>query len=287
MMLRTEHNPSLSYGWVDEMSGDATPIHPAVAHIARDMLSKSDRERNSIVSSTISYVEPFDDPILAANVSESDFSLLDLMNYDRPVSLYLTTPVADLERVQAIHRLLFTLAGVRNTEHLDFEDGLPKAKYKHKLLEVFDECAHLGYTPVIQKQFSLASGFGIQGMFVFQDFSQLFDLYGRNESITSNCDVKITFAPNNLQTSDYISRLLGNETREKEDFTKGIFLNKQNNKHSFARALLTPDECSRLPKDKSIVIRNGFSPILGDKVPYYQVRELLERTKIAPAKSDS
>lgn len=286
MMLRTEHDPSLSCKWTDEMTGKATATHPAVAHIARDMLSKSDRERNSIVSSTISYVEPFDDPILAGNVSESDFGLLDLMNHDKPVSLYLTTPVADLERVQAIHRLLFTLAGVRNTEHLDFENGLPKAKYKHRLLEVFDECAHLGYSPVIQKQFSLASGFGIQGMFVFQDFSQLFDLYGQNESITSNCDIKITFAPNNLQTADYISRLLGNETRVREESKKGLFGQKQGNKHLFARALLTPDECSRLPKDKSIVIRNGFPPIMGDKVPYYLIKELVAQTRIAPAVSE-
>lgn len=288
MMLRAEHDAQFSYGWKDEETGNPSVTHPAVAHIARDMLSKSDRERNSIVSSTISYVEPFDDPILASNILTSDFSLLDLMNHDKPVSLYLTTPVADLERVQAIHRLLFTLAGVRNTEHLEFNNGLPAPKYKHRLLEVFDECAHLGYSPEIQKQFSLASGFGIQGMFVFQDFSQLFDLYGRNESITSNCDVKVTFAPNNLQTSEHISRILGNETREQSDSVGGIFSKRQNKqKYSFARALLTPDECARLSQDKSIIIKNGHPPILGDKVPYYLIRDLAVRTKISPPKSET
>lgn len=123
-------------------------------------------------------------------------------------------------------------------------------------------------------------------MFVFQDFSQLFDLYGRNESITSNCDVKITFAPNNLQTSDYISRLLGNETIEDDNSAKGLFPKKQNFHHCVARALLTPDECSRLPKNKSIILRNGFAPIMGDKVPYYLVNELVERTRITPAMSE-
>lgn len=288
MMLRAEHDPQFSCGWVDEDTGKPSATHPAVAHIARDMLSKSDRERNSIVSSTISYVEPFDDPILAANISTSDFSLLDLMNHDNAVSLYLTTPVADLERVQSIHRLLFTLSGVRNTEHLEFNNGLPTPKYKHRLLEVFDECAHLGYSPEIQKQFSLASGFGIQGMFVFQDFSQLFDLYGRNESITSNCDVKVAFAPNNLQTSDHISKILGNETREQTDSAGGLFSKKQSKqKYFFARALLTPDECARLAHNKSIIFKNGHPPVLGDKVPYYLIRELAVRTNIPPPKSDT
>ena len=43
------------------------------------MLSKSERERSAIVSSAVSYLEPFDDPIMAANVSGHDFSLLDLI----------------------------------------------------------------------------------------------------------------------------------------------------------------------------------------------------------------
>ncbi len=287
-MLRASHDPELRCKWVDSEANKPTVTHPAVAHIARDMLSKSEKERSSIVSSAISYLEPFDDPIMAENVSGSDFCLTDLMNHEQPVSLYLTTPVADLERVQPLHRLFFTLAGTRNTEHLSFENGKPLPAYKHPLLQIFDECAHLGYTPTIQKHFSLASGYGIYGLFVFQDFSQLFELYGRNESITSNCDVKIAFAPNNLETASYLSKLLGNETREKKAGFFDDFLNKKGAKpkQSLGRPLLTPDECFRLPREKSIILRNGFPPILGEKLPYFKIPELLERTKVPPPPSD-
>jgi len=287
IMLKTQHDPTFKFGWMDPETNKPIAVHPAVAHVARDMLSKADRERSSIVSSAVSYLEPFDDPIMAQNVSESDFSLIDLMNNERPVSLYLTTPVADLERVRPLHRLFFTLAGTRNTEHLDFCDGKPSPTYKHPLLEVFDECAHLGYTPVIQKHFSLASGFGIYGLFVFQDLSQLFELYGRNESITSNCDVKVAFAPNNLETANYLSKLLGTETRRKEGGEKALLGPRSaKGQQSVARALLTPDECSRLPRDKSVVLKNGYPPILGDKIPYYQIPELLSRSRIPPPASD-
>jgi len=286
LMLRTKHDRNLKYGWKDVETGRPVMTHPAIAHVARDMLSKSNRERSAIVGSAVSYLEPFDDPIMAANVSESDFSLSDLMHHDQPVSLYLTASVADLQRVQSLHRLFFTLAGTRNMEHLVFKDGQLAPKYKHRLLEVFDECAHLGYSPVIEKQFSLASGYGIQGMFVFQDFSQLFALYGRNESITSNCDVKVTFAPNSLATADYLSRLLGVETREKGG--DGAFLGTKKPKasYSFGRPLLTSDECSRLPRDKGIILRNGFPPILADKVSYLKIPALFNRTKIKPPPSD-
>jgi len=285
LMLRARHDPELSLGWKDTETGRPTPTHPAIAHIARDMLSKAEREQTAIVSSAVSHLEPFDDPIMAANVSASDFQLTDLMQHERPVSLYLTTPVADLERVQSLHRLFFTLAGTRNTEHLEFRDGEPKAGYKHRLLQVFDECAHLGYSPVIQKQFSLASGYGIQGMFVFQDFSQLFDLYGRNESITSNCDVKVAFAPNNIETAEYLSRILGTETREK--ITNAVFPKaRRSEPKSHGRALLTPDECMRLDPQKSIVIKNGTRPILGHKVPYFEMPELLKRTKVVATSTD-
>jgi len=288
LMLKTQHDPKYGLGWVDPETKNPTATHPAVAHVARDMLSKADRERSSIVSSAVSYLEPFDDPIMAENVSESDFSILDLMNNERPVSLYLNTPVADLERVQPLHRLFFTLAGTLNTEHLDFCEGKPAPKYKHRLLEVFDECAHLGYTPVIQKHFSLASGFGIYGLFVFQDLSQLFELYGRNESITSNCDVKVAFAPNNLETANHLSKLLGTETRQKRGAQTKALLGPSGRaiNHSVARALLTPDECSRLPREKSVVLKNGYPPILGDKIPYFEIPELLARSKMAPPVSD-
>ena len=284
LMLHAKHDPTFRYGWKDPETGKPTATHPAVAHIARDMLSKSDKERAVIVSSAISYLEAFDDPIMAANVSESDFSLSDLMNHEKPVSLYLTTPVADLERVQTLHRLFFTLAGTRNTEHLDYRDGRPTPRCKHRLLEVFDECFHLGYTSVIPKHFSLAAGYGIYGLFVFQDLSQLFELYGRNESITSNCDVKVAFAPNNLETASHLSKLLGVETREKEVHEE--MGRKRAPKQTLGRPLLTPDECARLPRDKSIILRNGFPPILGDKLPYYKIPELRERSRIPPPPSD-
>ncbi|MCB0336106.1 MAG: type IV secretory system conjugative DNA transfer family protein, partial [Bdellovibrionales bacterium] len=286
-MLSSKHDPTGQFNWIDSETGKKTKTHPAVAHTARDMLNKSDREQSAIVSSAISYLEAFDDPIMAANISESDFCLSDLMQHEKPVSLYLTTPVADLERVQSLHRLFFTLAGTRNTEHLEFKEGQPAPKYKHRLLQVFDECAHLGYSPIIQKHFSLAGGYGIQGLFVFQDLSQLFDLYGRNESITSNCDIKVAFAPNNLDTANYFSRLLGTETRIKSD--DGKWPNKcraKAPKQSFGRPLLTPDECARLPQDKSIILKNGLAPILGYKVPYYEMPPILERSKIPAPKSD-
>ncbi len=287
-MLRASHDPELRCKWVDSDDNKPTATHPAVAHIARDMLSKSEKERSSIVSAAISYLEPFDDPIMAENVSESDFCLSDLMNHEQPVSLYLTTPVADLERVQPLHRLFFTLAGTRNTEQLSFQDGRPAPSYKHPLLQIFDECAHLGYSPTIQQHFSLASGYGIYGLFVFQDFSQLFELYGKNESITSNCDVKIAFAPNSLETANYLSKLLGTETREKKAGVFDDLFNKRGSKpkQSLGRLLLTPDECARLPRDKSIILRNGFPPILGEKIPYYKIPELLQRSKIPPPLSD-
>lgn len=288
MMLQTAHDPGLTHGWRDELTDEPTATHPVVAHIARDMLSKSDREGSAIVSTTISYLEPFDEPIMARNISTSDFSLNDLMHNEQPVSLYLTTPVADLERVKTLHRLFFTLSGLRNTETLDFVNGLPTPKYKHRLLEVFDECAHLGYSPEIQKQFSLASGYGIQGMFVFQDYSQIFALYGRSESITSNCDVKISFGPNSMETANPLSQHLGKQTVEKESVSNfnSFSLKQQVNKDFVGRDLLTPDECLRFSQKKSIIMKNGCPPILGDKVPYFRILRFNDATKIPAPPSD-
>lgn len=55
---------------------------------------------------------------------------------------------------------------------------------------------------------------------------------------------------------------------------------------AIGRPLLTPDECSRLPRSKSIIVRNGFSPSPGDKIQNYEIPALLERSRIAPLVSD-
>ena len=60
--------------------------HPAVAAAARDMMDRPEEEAGSVLSTAKSYLALYRDPVVARNVSRSDFRIKDLMHHDAPVS---------------------------------------------------------------------------------------------------------------------------------------------------------------------------------------------------------
>jgi type IV secretion system protein VirD4 len=77
---------------------DAPMVHPAVASIARELLNKSENERSGVVSTAMSLLALYRDPLIAANTAHSDWRIADLMSAERPVSLYLVVPPSDISR---------------------------------------------------------------------------------------------------------------------------------------------------------------------------------------------
>jgi type IV secretion system protein VirD4 len=110
-MLQTRHLP--------------TGPHPTVAGAARAMIDRSDRERASVKSTATSFLEIYRDPLIAANTSESDFRIADIMCGQAPVSLYFVVPQSDEERIRPVVRLMLNVIGRRLTEYLDHVDCGP------------------------------------------------------------------------------------------------------------------------------------------------------------------
>ncbi|HBZ69532.1 MAG TPA: conjugal transfer protein TraG, partial [Deltaproteobacteria bacterium] len=115
IMLRTEHDPGGSRGWTLYSTGEPTRTHPVVAGTARALLDKSENERSGVISTALRCLSLFHDEIVAENTSACDFQVLDLMQHERPVSLYLTVPPSDLSRTRPLLRLLVQQIGRRLT----------------------------------------------------------------------------------------------------------------------------------------------------------------------------
>ena len=50
------------------------------------------------------------------------------------------------------------------------------------------------------------AGCGLMAYLITQDIRQIVDAYGPNESIVSNCHVRIAFSPDQIETADLLSR---------------------------------------------------------------------------------
>lgn len=297
-MLGTEHDPAGERGWPEN-------VHPVVAASARDMLNKSENEMSGVLSTAMSFLTLYRDPVVSKNTAVSEFKVRDLMNAERPVSLYLVVPPSDKDRLKPLTRLIINQVVRTLTEKMEFKDGRSVASYKHRLLLLIDEFPSLGKLDIFEEALAFIAGYGMKAYLIIQDISQLWTAYGKDESIFSNCHVRVAYAPNKVETAELLSKMTGTATVVKEqtsysgDRLQPMLGNVSTSQQEVARALLTPDEVMRLPAAKKdakgnvteagdmLIFVAGHSPIYGKQILYFLDPTFSARAKLpAPAQSD-
>ncbi len=286
-MINTKHDPANKYEWKDT-TGEFTQTHPVVAACAKDMLNKSDNERSGVLSTAMSFLNIYRDPIVAKNTEKSEFKIKDLMDHEKPVSLYIISPPSDKDRLKPLFRLLINQLVRILTESMNFASGKGESPHKHRLLLMLDEFPSLGKLDIFAESLSFIAGYGLKAYLIAQDLTQLYAAYGKNEAIVSNCHVRVAFTPNKIETAELLSSMIGSTTitvynRSYSGNRLSPFLTHMvNSETDQKRPLLTPDEVMRLPADDALVFVAGHRPIYGKKIKYYEDGVFLERSKIPP-----
>ncbi|RQW86453.1 MAG: conjugal transfer protein TraG [Geobacter sp.] len=290
-MLTAKHDPELNNGWVD-LAGRKTATHPVVAAAARELMNKSDNERSGVLSTAMSFLGLYRDPIVSANTGVSEFKISDLMHHEDPVSLYLVVPPSDLSRTRPLMRMIINQVGRTLTESLEFKDGKPVAAYRHRLLLLLDEFPALGRLDFFESALAFVAGYGMKVLLVVQSLNQLKKSYGPNNSIMDNCHIRIVFTPNDNETAELISRMLGQKT---EIVTNQSYSGNRLNPwlknmtcstQETGRPLMTSGEVSILPYEDEIIFVAGHPPIRARKLFYYKDRNFIRRIVPSPDKSD-
>ena len=70
--------------------------HPVVASAARELLNKSENERSGVLSTTMSFLGLYRDPVVAKVTSRCDWCIADLVEDARPATLYLVVRLPTL-----------------------------------------------------------------------------------------------------------------------------------------------------------------------------------------------
>ena len=97
---------------------------------------------------------------------------------------------------------------------MDFKNGRPAPTYKHKLLLLLDEFPALGRISELEKALGYIAGYGLRAFIIIQGLNQLFapQMYGRSTSIIDNCHIRVFHTPNDAETPDYMSKMMGKKT---------------------------------------------------------------------------
>jgi len=263
---------------------DRPQVHPVVASAAREVLNKSENERSGVLSTAMSFLGLYRDPTVAATTSACDWRITDLVDGDRPVSLYLVIPPSDISRTKPLVRLVLNQIGRRLTERLEGDPG--KAR-KHQLLMMLDEFPTLGRLDFFETALAFMAGYGIRAYLIAQSLNQISKAYGENNAILDNCHVRIAFSSNDERTAKRISDALGTATELRamrnyaghrlSPWLGHVMVSRQET----ARPLLTPGEVMQLPAADELVLLSGLAPIRAKKLRYYEDRNFT--TRIAPA----
>ena len=266
---------------------------------AREMLARAQPERSGVMSNVSINLGLYVDPIIAANTATSDFRISDIANGEAPMSLYLVVPPSDIDRLRPLLRLFFNLALRRMTSEMAFKKGRSVASARHRLLLVLDEFTALGKLEIMEKSLAFMAGYNLKCLIIVQDISQLHSVYTRTESIMSNCNIRMVFAPNKIETAEMLSKMAGKATvvtrkRSKSRSSSKGGAGTSESLSDTARPLLTPDEFMRLDAAKKnlagdvvspgsmVIFSGGEAPILARQRLYFMEPELLRRAKKKP-----
>ena len=284
-MIDTVHDAHGQRGWRVPGGDEMTRTHPTVSAGAQALLSKSPNEASSVVSTVRRCLQLFADPVVARMTESSDFTVESFVEDEQRTTLYLTVPPADLRRTRVLMRLLLQQVLHRLTESLEVRSE--GEGDRRRLLLLLDEFAALGRMPFLHDGLGYIAGYGIKAYIVVQDLEQIRALYGRDEAISSNCDVRIAFRPNRLETARILSEMSGTRTvhRETRTYTGSrlspwlghVIAAEQETQ----RPLLTPDEVLRLPEDAALIFAPNAPPILGAKIRFYEDPTFRARADLA------
>ncbi len=200
------------------------------------------------------------DPIVDRNTSVSDFTAADLLDPERPVSLYLVVSPADLGRLRGLVRLVLQQLVQGLTDTMAFAEGAPPPP---RLLLALEEFPSWGKLDFLGRAIAYLRGYGIKVLISVQSLAQLYEVYGQHESISGNCALQIAFAPNDLETAKRLSEMTGIQTVsfDRRSYQAGggpmAGGRTSTNPVELGRPLLTPDEVRRLPGDECLVFVAG------------------------------
>jgi type IV secretion system protein VirD4 len=257
-------------------------VHPVVASAARELLNKADNERSGVLSTAMSFLGLYRDPVVARVTRHCDWRIADLVRSKEPVSLYLVVPPSDINRTKPLIRLILNQIGRRLTEELEI------AGKRHRLLLMLDEFPALGRLDFFESALAFMAGYGLKSFLIAQSLNQIERAYGQNNSILDNCHVRVAFATNDERTAKRVSDSLGTATELRDSTNYAghrlapwlghLMVSRQET----ARPLLTPGEIMQLPPADEIVMVAGTSPIRAKKARYFEDMRFTERVLSPP-----
>lgn len=253
-------------------------IHPELsATITKSLMNfanKAAKERSGVKSSLNQAINLWDNPVIDAATSASDFSIADLRK--KRMAVYVGVLTGQITTLAPLLRIFFeqviTILSLKE----------PDESEPYQVLLMMDEFHMLGEMSSMTTAFTLLGGYNCRVVAVVQGLKWLDDTYGKDkrDGILSCCAHQLFFAPNDLETANYVSKSCGEKTvKTVSTSQKNSFKYEPPSKNtsSHARALISPEKVKQLPRNEEIIIVESSHPVRAKKIAYFEDRNFVKR----------
>jgi type IV secretion system protein VirD4 len=265
---------------ISERKDTENELSEAFLSSFNDFNQTAPNTKTSIRKTFTSRLELWQNPTVAAATSTNDFDLRDVRK--KKMSIYVGVTPDDLERMQPILNLFFQQLIDLNTYELPAQNK----DLKYTCLLMMDEFTAMGEIKILSKGLGYIAGYGLRMMPIIQSEAQITDVYGKEvlQTFIDNHAARIVFTPRQYDEAEKISKLLGNQTWDVKNKTKGIGFSSKKQGHSettnsHARALMLPQEVLDMSEDNAIIFVRGTLPIFAKKLRYYESAIFIDRLK--------
>ena len=217
----------------------------------RTFCSSPIKEQKETIKELKDILNIFTDKNLKKNTQKSDFSVNDLVNYTKPVSLYYVIHMNDLKD-DVIGGIMISQIIYRATEKIpdfDFFEG-----NNYRCLFVMNDFAKIKKIPLYEEAMSYMMSYGMKSLILIESISDFKRKYNADDInyFLSNSQTQLFYGTNDINTINYVNSLL---------CTDG-------------------NEIGKLSNTKGILKVAGKRPLLVDKIVYFLENKLNELAKI-------
>jgi type IV secretion system protein VirD4 len=170
---------------------------------AGKILSQTDgqNERSGIFSTMIQTLWPYSDPLIQRATDSSDFTLRDLRERARPISVYLSIPFGDQQRLRPWVRTVL--------KQLCDHCVSRKEGWAWKMLGLIDEVPSVKRLLFLADGLNYVAGYGFRLALITPTMKELAQTYGRDHHFLEGCGIKVICGVRDRQVADIFSGDLG------------------------------------------------------------------------------
>ncbi|HHX8430836.1 TPA: type IV secretory system conjugative DNA transfer family protein [Legionella pneumophila] len=231
-------------------------------------INAHEETRTSILVTFSGYLELFDDPIVDAATSASDFDIRTLRS--QKTTIYIGFTDEDMERLSPILTLFWQQLISAMIKEVPCPINEP-----YPLLCLIDEFSSLGRIERLRRSLKLLREYRVRCILMFQYIAQTYERYSHDEAKAfTNIKTKIAYGSEDNSDAEFISKMLGTRTkkvvtRSVSNQANGGFSDSKNVNYQ-AIPLLRPEEVTKLKPHIALIIRSGSSPIKASQFIWYK-----------------